>query len=72
MPVMGPSIDRAYAVGDLAATDLLMILKTKYGVERPTELLPFGKKYSEEWDKLEKTLRDTIKEMCWTDHAASF
>lgn len=72
MPVMGPSKDRSDAVGDLAATEILMILKSKYGVERPSELLPFGKKYAAEWDELEKTLRETIKEMCWCDHAASF
>ena len=65
MPAMGPTKDSAYRVGAAAATDVLLLLKCKYGVERPREAL------AKEWDEMEMKLRGLIEEMVRTDHAAS-
>lgn len=72
MPVMGPNHDHAMRQGEEAAQAVLLLLKEKYNVERPHEALPLGKKFAAQWDELEAKLRETIKEMVWTDHAASF
>jgi len=72
MPVMGPNHDFAMRQGDEAFKEIMTLLEQKYHVSRPHEQLPLGKKFSAQWDELEAKLRETVKEMVWTDHCASF
>lgn len=71
MPVTGPSQDFAYRVGDEIFALVLELLKDR-GVERPSLLLPLGKQLSAEWDERQRQLQETLREMVWIDHAASF
>ena len=72
MPVAGPDQNFAYRQGDLATDEILSILKEKYHVDRPHPAMPLGKKFSEDWDQLVAKLRETVRELVWTDHMAAW
>lgn len=68
----GPSQEHAYQIGDKICDEVLAIMREKYHVRQPH--LPadgFGYliRLHEEWAALETKLRETIRELVWTDHA---
>ncbi len=72
MPVMGPNRDHAYEQGDKITDEILALLKEKHHLDCPSPALFLGDKLAVEWMVLAGKLRETIREMVWVDHCASF
>ena len=72
MSATGPDRDNAYHQGNKATDAILVFLKNSYGAEKPHSELFLGKKLGKKWDELEIKLRETICEMIWIDHQASW
>ena len=71
MPCGGPSQGLAYRQGDEATDEILKLLKEKYAAfkmplpEKGNLCYGFMKEHNDKFDVLEKTLRDTVKELIW-------
>lgn len=71
MPVSGPSKQFAYEQGEKATADIMDLLREKYGVCVPNDVVG-STKFRQDWHSAQQKLKEAVQELVWADHCCMF